>query len=332
MERNGIISVGNWIIDHIKTIDNWPDRGNLSNIVDSPIKSLGGCSHNVLVGLACLQANLPLWAGGIIGSDADGELVMEAIAQHGIDGRFMQQQHVATSFTDVIFEKHAGYRTFFHYRGANALLDEKIFVNIDVPAKIFHLGYLLLLDKLDAPDEAYGTVAAKVLHMLQTKGYATSVDVVSEQGNRFRKIVTPSLKCIDFLICNEIEAGAIAGISLREQGQLCKEKLSEVANYLLKQGINRMVVIHFPEGGFAMRKNGEQRFEDSFYVPPHEIKGTVGAGDAFCAAALYAIHQDMPLMDILTLANANAHFNLLSESGTGGAVTLAALQQFIKNN
>ena len=44
-------------------------------------------------------------------------------------------------------------RTFFHSPGANRLLDLPAFEPLDAPLKIFHLGYLLLLESLDRPDD-----------------------------------------------------------------------------------------------------------------------------------------------------------------------------------
>ena len=329
--RKGIISAGNWLIDHLKVIDSFPDRGNLSTITTVEGNALGGCSHNVLVNLARLQTGLPLWAGGIVGDDSDGAFIMNEIRKYGIDSRYMSvRKGVTTSFTDVMSELQTGARTFFHYRGANALLDYPDFVNMDTPAKIFHLGYLLLLDTLDAPDAEYGTVAARALRLLKSKGYETSIDVVSEQGDRFRRIVTPSLKYVDYMICNEVEAGACTGIELRNANGLCRENLPKAAEYLFEQGVAGMVVIHFPEGGFALRRDGGQLLTGSFSVSASDIKSTVGAGDAFCAGALYAIHEGWSLSDLLAFANANARFNLLSESSTGGAVPLRQIQEFLK--
>lgn len=328
--RKGIISAGNWLIDHLKVIDSWPDRGNLSNIRKVEGNALGGCSHNVLVDLARLQTGLPLWAGGIVGNDSDGAYIMDEIRKHGIDSSYMSvRDGVTTSFTDVMSELNTGARTFFHYRGANALLDYPDFINMDTSAKIFHLGYLLLLDAIDSPDEDYGTVGARVLHLLKSKGYETSIDVVSEQGDRFRKLVMPSLKFTDYIIFNEVEAEACTGIELRNRDGLRKENLPLVADYLFQRGVMRMVVIHFPEGGFAMNDTGEQELVDSFPVHSSDIKSTVGAGDAFCAGALYAAHERWSLTELLTFANANARFNLLSESSTGGAVPIQQVHEFI---
>ncbi|OJV87091.1 MAG: hypothetical protein BGO34_12060 [Bacteroidia bacterium 44-10] len=333
MQRNGIISAGNWIIDHIKMIDVWPERGNLANIKLVAEKASGGCAHNVLINLARLQTGIPLWAGGIVGNDDDGKYIMDEIARYDIDNRYMSVRNgVTTSFTDVISEIPTGVRTFFHYRGANALLDYPDFEKMESSAKIFHIGYLLLLDKLDSFDEEYGTVGAKVLHMLKSKGYETSVDVVSEQGERFRSVVTPCLTYVDYLICNEIETEAFTDIELRQGDKLCRENLPKAAKYLFSQGINQMVIIHFPEGGYIMKKDGTELFVSSFKVPQSEIKSTVGAGDAFCAGALFAIHEGLSLHEILCFANANARFNLLCENSTGGAVPLSELLEYIKTH
>jgi len=53
--------------------------------------------------------------------------------------------------------------------------------------RIFHLGYLLLLDALDQPDAKFGTQAARLLAAAQAAGVKTSVDVVSEDSDRFAK-------------------------------------------------------------------------------------------------------------------------------------------------
>ncbi|MDR1414842.1 MAG: carbohydrate kinase family protein [Odoribacteraceae bacterium] len=333
MERQGIISAGNWLIDHIKMIDAWPERGNLTNIRFIAKRAPGGCSHNVLVDLARMQTGIPLWAGGIVGDDDDGNYILGKVRENGIDDRYMSvRPGVSTSFTDVMSETSTGARTFFHHRGANAILDHTDFEAMDAPAKIFHLGYLLLLDRLDAADEQHGTVAAKVLRHLKAKGYATSVDVVSEQGQRFRDVVTPCLKYVDYMICNEVEASACTGIDLRDDAGILPENLPRAAACLFDQGVNRLVVVHFPEGGFAASRDGQQALVPSREVPRDAIKSTVGAGDAFCAGALYAIHEGLPLRRMLQIANANARFNLLSENSTDGAVALPELLQYVNQN
>lgn len=334
MERQGIISVGNWIVDSVKFIERYPTRGNLTTITRIE-EGLGGCAHNVLVDLARMRSGIPLYAGGCVGDDAYGRMVLDATAHHGIDTSNMSVlPGVATSYTDVMSETGGeSTRTFFHFRGANACLTPEQVLSVQSPARIFHLGYLLLLDKLDAGDDEYGVAAARVLHELQKRGYRTSVDVVSEESDRFCRVVLPCMPYTDYLIVNEVEAGACCRTALRDAGgRILRDKVELAARQLLDMGIRRLCVIHFPEGGLAMDSEGRSEYAASLTLPRERIVSTVGAGDAFCAGALYAIHEGYTLRDMLIFANTCARFNLASATSTGGAPTLDTINRFITEN
>ena len=320
MERKGIISVGNWLVDSVKFIDVYPAKGNLANI-SRVEKGLGGCAHNVLVDLARLESGLPLYAGGCIGNDEYGQMVQDAIREHKIDGSNMViKEDVATSYTDVMSEiGGTATRTFFHCRGANAALSPEMVLGAECPAKIFHLGYLLLLDQMDAPDPEYGVVAARVLEGLLAKGYKTSVDVVSEESDRFRSIVLPCLKYTDYLIINEVEAGACCNEKLRDaDGRIIIEKVREAAHRLIEGGVRELCVIHFPEGGFAVSEDGSEHYMPTDMIPLSEIVSSVGAGDAFCAGCLYAIYHNYSDKEMLEFASAAAACNLLEVNSVDG--------------
>ena len=171
MSRRGIVSAGTWVMDVIKFIGVYPERGNLTSIFREET-ALGGCVHNVLADLAALEADLPLYAGGCVGDDANGRAALECCRSLGIDASNMHTvSGLPTSYTDVMSETGDNpARTFFHNRGANAALTPEMVMSIDVPARIFHLGYLLLLDRLDAFDAGYGVAAARVLDHIQKKG------------------------------------------------------------------------------------------------------------------------------------------------------------------
>ncbi|MCQ2184258.1 MAG: carbohydrate kinase family protein [Bacteroidales bacterium] len=331
--RNGIISAGNWLVDTIKFIDVYPKIGNLVNIRSQEC-GLGGCSHNVLVDLAKLKSNVPLFAGGCVGRDDYGKMALDAIKENNIDGSNMiVLDDCPTSYTDVMSELGGGKtRTFFHCQGANARLGIEEIRGMESSARIFHLGYLLLLAKLDSEDPEYGVVAARALNELQAKGYKTSVDVVSEESDRFRKIVLPCLPYTDYLIVNEVEAGACVSENLRSaDGNILIEKVEEAAQKLLDAGIKELCVIHFPEGGFGMKKSGESMYVPAPQVPKKDIVSAVGAGDAFCAGTLYAIHEGYSLSRILNFANACARFNLYSPTSTSGAPTLETINNYLNS-
>ena len=327
--RRGIISAGNWLSDTIKFISHYPAVGNLVTI-EKIDQGFGGCAHNVLADLARMQTGIPLYAGGCVGKDALGDEIFATCEKLGINAEGICRVDAATSYTDVMADMSNGTRTFFHHRGANAEFGPEHVEKITAEAKIFHLGYLLLLDRMDAKDEEYGVVAARVLDGLRKRGYKTSVDVVSEEGNRFREVILPCLKYMDYFIVNEVEAGACFGRSLRDaEGNILLDEVKVAARFLMESGVGEAVAIHFPEGGYGLRKSGEECYEPSFRVEPKDIVSSVGAGDAFCAAMLYALHEELPLSKSLRVANAAARFNLFSATSTDGAPTIAEIEEFL---
>ena len=113
---------------------------------------MAAAAYNVLIDLARLQAPFPLSAVGLVGDDAAGEYIRRDCQAHGIDTRQLHvTQEAPTSYNDVMTVKSTGRRTFFLRRGANAFLDAEHFDFTQSNARIFHLGYLLLLDRLDLP-------------------------------------------------------------------------------------------------------------------------------------------------------------------------------------
>ena len=333
MERNGIVAAGNLICDRVRMIDSWPGEGMLASVLHEE-KSTGGSSCNVLVDLARLESGLPLFACGIVGDDEDGNFVRAALSQLGIDtSNVSVRDGLGSSYTDVMTVRDTGKRTFFHYRGANGSLDVEDLQQLSVPAKIVHLGYLLLLDRLDSEDPEYGVRAARALHHLQSAGYQTSVDVVSENSSRFQKIVTPCLPYIDHLILNEIEAGNTTGCRIRTSKDTVDEiEVVRAADSLLSGGVSTTVVIHFPEGAYGITKGGEQVFEASFQVDDTDIVSTAGAGDAFCAGVLFGLHSDLPLRRSLQLGNGSARFVLNGTTCSGTAGTLREIEAFLENS
>ncbi|MFM1768903.1 MAG: hypothetical protein RJA22_1432 [Verrucomicrobiota bacterium] len=323
--RRGVLAGGNWIIDQVKLIDVYPQREQLANIL-SQSQGTGGAPYNVLIDLAKLGAAFPLIGAGLVGKDQLGQFILEDCKRNKIDGRYLRATSEApTSFTDVMTEQSNGKRTFFHARGANAHWDGDDLDFKRIKARIFHLGYLLLLDALDAPDTKFGTKAARLLAAAQEAGLKTSVDVVSEDSDRFARIVSPALKYVDYCILNEIEAGKTAGFKIRQpDGTLDTVALRHAAGALLQQGVREVVIIHFPEGGFARTRKGEDVWQSSLNLPEKYIAGTAGAGDAFCAGALLGLHEGWDLRRCLESAVCSAAASLSEPSCTAGMKPLAA--------
>ena len=297
--RSGILAGGNWIVDKLKLIDTYPQQDALANILSESIGN-GGSPFNILTNLANLGAQFPLAGVGLIGADADGEWISARCARNRIDSAQLRIHPTAhTSYTDVMTVQSTARRTFFHQRGANAFLDDSHFDFEASAARIFHLGYLLLLDRLDQPDAAYGTVAARVLQRAKSAGCRTSIDLVSEDSDRFKKIVLPALPHVDYCFLNEFELERTTGVLVREKHGVNLVALQHAAQQLIRAGVREWVVVHFPEGACALGRDGQMRIQRSLGIPQSRIVGTVGAGDAFAAGVLYGLHEGHPIESAL---------------------------------
>jgi sugar/nucleoside kinase (ribokinase family) len=331
--RSGFLAGGNWIIDQVKLIDVFPQREQLANI-RSQSQGTGGAPYNVLRNLARLGADFPLAAAGLVGNDSLGREILADCRAHKIDTRHLHvSSRAPTSYTDVMTELGGGHRTFFHARGANALWTGDDLNFKKNRARIFHLGYLLLLDALDEPDATFGTRAARMLAAAQTAGLKTSVDVVSEDSSRFAKIVRPALKHVDYCILNEIEAGKTTGFKIRQaDGRLDTVALRHATGALLQQGVREVVVVHFPEGGFARTRKGEDVWQSSLKLPDNYIAGTAGAGDAFCAGVLLGLHEGWDLSRCLKTGVCAAAASLSDATCTAGVKSLSACLALAKKH
>ncbi len=304
-------------------IDVYPQLEQLSNI-RSQSQGTGGAPYNVLIDLARSGAPFPLLAAGLVGQDSLGEQILEDCRQHHIDVRYLGTTRKApTSYTDVMTEQGHGRRTFFHARGANTLWQGSDLDFTRTRARMFHLGYLLLLDALDELDAKFGTKAARLLAAAQAAGVKTSVDVVSEDSDRFARIVTPALQHVDYCILNEIEAGKTTGFNVRApEGRLDTVALRHAAGALLQQGVRELVVIHFPEGAFARTRTGADFWQSSLKLPPKYISGTAGAGDAFCSGVLLGLHEGWDLQKCLLTGVCIAAASLADSTCTHGVRSL----------
>lgn len=320
--KKGICCAGNMIVDITYPIETWPKQNELTHILDGIQNSTGGAVCNTITDLARLDPTMHLVASGFAGHDAEGDFILEEMGRYPNIDLSMVRRDGRTSFTAVMSNCQTKERTFFQHAGANAGYGEEHIDWDKLDVNIFHIGYILLLPHLDAPDPEYGTKMARLLHRAQKAGMKTSIDVVSESGDRFKKLVTPALKYTDYCVINELETQQTTGILLRDDdGKLHTENLQAALQALKDLGVARWAVIHCPELGAGMDEAGSFFLQPSLKLPKGYIKGTVGAGDAFCAGVLYAAETGKSLPDALKLGACTAAASLSEVSASDGVKT-----------
>lgn len=327
--REGICVAGCLLVDKLFSITGYPKEGTLGTILDRGSMSTGGLLCNVITDLAKLDASLPLQAVGRIGDDEEGRFILEELGRYPNIDLSLLKKNGATSCTYVMNSADTKKRTFFHFKGANGQFCENDVPLESINGRIFHIGYLLILDTLDEVDEEYGTKMARLLCQIQKKGIETSIDVATEKSSRYKKVVLPALKYTDYCVINELEAQEITGIPLRdEKDLLLEENMERALTSLMGLGISKWAVIHAPEGGYGMDQDGNYVKVPSLWLSKEEIKSTVGAGDAFCSGVLLGAYRQESLEKSILLGTCAAACSLTEEDSCKGLRPVEEVQRF----
>lgn len=330
-QQKGILIAGNILTDIVKNVDCYPKKGMLANIHEIQ-KAVGGCVPNTAIDLAKIDRALPISVAGKIGDDEYGRFVLSELSHYGIDCEQVRVcPGIPTSFSDVI-SLPTGERTFFHARGANAQFSPEDISISSLHCVMAHIGYLLLLDRFDAADPEYGTVMARFLCQLQQRGIKTSIDVVSDSSANYRETILPALRYCDYAILNEVESSMLSGLSpYREDESLDLDNIRDTMELMAQAGVKEKVIVHCKTAGFCLDvPTAQMTTLPSLEIPSSEIKGSVGAGDAFCAGCLYGLYHHYDDMQMLEFASAAAASSLFAENSTDGMRSKFELQQMMQ--
>lgn len=322
--RRGIACAGNWIVDIVHTIEAWPAKSDLVRIVDE-VEGTGGGAANVMLSLAAFRAGLPLWAIGLVGMDRHAATVRWAIkgAGAGLD-HLAETDRAPTAHTHVM-NLAGDSRTFFYHPGTNDLLDEGDIAVEAVAAegaRIFYLGYLNLLGRLDVVSGG-SSGAARVLARARAAGMLTVADLVSTDREGFRAAVEAALPHLDVLFLNEGEAARATGLPVAGADHLAG--ISAAAERLRAGGAGT-VVVHTPALGLWLGAEGAVVVRPD-PVPAAEVVSPVGAGDAFAAGCLYGLHEGWGPEECLRLGHRAAAASLRGATATEAIPALEALLQ-----
>ncbi|UAY77242.1 carbohydrate kinase family protein [Pasteurella canis] len=323
-DRNGILAIGNLLVDRTLVISDYPQESMLATISKMELHCGGGCT-NVLFNLDKLDPNLPRFLAGAIGKDSEGQFILQQAHQHRVNVESVVTVDLPTSFTDVMINSKTGDRTFFHYVGAMAEYRIEHLFQLNHSAKIAHIAYLPLLPQFLDVEKLKA-----MLTELHQRGFLVSIDLVSVSDKQiFIQQIQPILAFVDYVIINDVEAKLLTDSVHLDSTQ---DVLQHMAEKIMSQGVREAVIVHDPKWAAAINKQGEQIAVPSYWVEKNNIVSTLGAGDAFCTGVLYGLHHDLPLHEVLQLGHGLAYFNLFSISATDGAVSYQELKRFIALN
>ena len=297
-----VLSLGIYVIDVLgRPIDQFPEKGKLALFDELEIHT-GGCANNTALALARLGVSAG--AMGKIGTDAFGDLILQALTDNGVDATGIRQDaDVSTSFTFVAIASD-GERTFYHYIGANGeLCEADLNWELIKTTKILHIAGALVMPRFD------GAPMANVLRETKRLGITTSLDTAYDATGKWMETLEPCLHHVDIFMPSIVEAQQLTGLS----------ECREIAQFLRNHYSIQTIAIKMGENGSYISTP-----ETEFSVPayPVNVVDATGAGDAYVAGFLAGIIMGWDLEATGELASATGAACVTAIGTTAGIQNL----------
>ena len=322
-ERRGVLSAGTFCVDFNKSIARWPEE-DTSNEVLAIERQGGGSGFNMALDLKRLDPSFPVEAMGVVGDDDLGRFLAHECDAHRVDrAALMALKSGATMSVDAFNVASNGRRTHFYHQGVAATMTPENFDFSSTRAKILHLGLPGAHKAMDGPwrGDASGWVA--VLRKARSAGLAANLELMTTLAERLTELGRPCLPYLDWLIVNDYEIGALAGLATRRaDGSTDPAAVARAIDATLALGAMKWTAAHFPDGAVAGGRDGSRVALGSVAVPQSAIVGANGAGDAFAAGMLYGLHEQWPILNCLELGHASAAASMRAMSTTEGVATV----------
>ncbi len=330
-ERRGVLSAGTWCVDFNKSIERWPEE-DTSNEVLAVDRQGGGAGFNMAIDLKRLDPDFPVEGMGVIGDDELGRFLLDQCDAHGVGRSGLRARpQGATMSVDAFNVAESGRRTHFYHQGAAAGMTPDDFDFSSTRAGILHLGLPGAHKVMDRPwqGDANGWVA--VLRKARALGLSANLELMTTGAERLAELGRPCLPHLDYLIVNDYEIGALAGLATRRpDGSADPDAVARAIGAALALGPMHWAAAHFPEGAIVGARDGSRLSLGSVALPASAIAGANGAGDAFAAGMLYGLHERWPIAECLQLGHACAAAAMRAVSTTAGVGTVAECLKLAK--
>jgi sugar/nucleoside kinase (ribokinase family) len=317
------LTAGTWCVDFNKSIARWPGE-DTTNEVLAVERQGGGSACNMAIDLKRLDPSFPVETMGVVGDDDHAAFLVAQCDAYGIErGGLVVLSGGATMSVDAFNVLSSGRRTHFFHQGVAALMTPEHFDFSRCKARFLHLGLPGAHARMDAPwrEDANGWVTT--LRAARRSGLLANLELMTIAREKVAALSRPCLPHLDMLIANEFEIGAVANVETGRANGPDVAAIAAAVEAALPLGAMNLVVAHFPEGAIAVTRDGGRFAVGSLAAPPEAIAGVNGAGDAFAAGLLYALHEGWDIEASLRLAHAAAAASARAVSTTAGVAPVA---------
>jgi len=278
--------------------------------VESLFFSVGGGSTNMAAGLA--RMGLKTVAVAKIGQDDEGSRVLSRLQAFGIDtSHFVRSAEHFTGLS-VILTGFTGDRTILTYRGASAELREE-----ELPWELLAKVPWMFVGSMSG---ASAPLFLRLAEFAGEHGVNLALNPGSHQLRMGWKALRPALAHCTALFLNKQEAYQLTGVA-PHRGEQDEQEMFD----LLHSAGCRYVFVTAGKDG-AEASDGSRRY----ILPAYRTcpVSTVGAGDAFAAAALTALIKGADLLRAMRLGALNAASVVQSLGATEGLLTWETVNEW----
>ncbi|MGC8639954.1 MAG: carbohydrate kinase family protein [Isosphaeraceae bacterium] len=303
-----VVCAGMVVVDHVSPpMDHMPGPGELI-AVDRLILNIGGGAANTAVDLTRLGVGVSICAR--VGDDILGRFATETLVAGGVDVRALKLDPEHATSQTLVVNVRGEDRRFIHSLGANREFNPADIAAIMVPApRVLHIGYFLILPKLDAAG------LADCLARARRSGTKILLDVATPGPGNYLEPLRAVLPHTDVFVPNTDEAALILGDRDPVRQALAFHEM----------GARRVVVTRGDRGVISV--SDDHRLEVGAY--PVEFVDGSGGGDAFDAGYIVGLLEDRPEIECLKLASAVGASAVRAVGTTAGVFTRAEAEEFI---
>ncbi len=277
--REGFACAGPWLIEYVHEIEQFPPEGGRA-IITHETKEIGGV-FGVIAALRRLQAEVPLYALGLLGEDDNGHEILDACHALDVDTfQLLVDEQVRTASATVMQSYRSGLRTSFHSAGANDLLELRHFDFRHCLASWFHLHDLAQLAILGDLDRA-GMPARALFQSAQGAGMATSLFCGELREPGQAKGMLAMLENVDYLLLTAKALAQCRGLPPERAVSWPHAELSAAAEELVASGGLRSLAVAGEAGICTVHRAAPSEWQEG------RPDGGEGREAVWCAAFLY---------------------------------------------
>lgn len=263
-----VVCFGELLIDMIAT--------NTGPLRDSEgfLKKFGGAPANTAADLAKL--GVPVSFIGKVGDDPFGHFLKATLDENGVDTTSLILSNSEKTTLAFVSLTESGERDFTFYKGAHEAINSS---EVDLPKDTFLFHFGSLTQTNETANKATQKLIGQAKEMRAIISYDPNIrESLWGDLDRAKRIILYTAKKVDILKINEDEAKILSG----------KEDISEAGNILLTDNLEAIFITLGKDGCYYKTKENE-----GFVPVPITVDAvdTTGAGDAFNAGYILAIHK-----------------------------------------